>query len=221
MIDVAISSCARVDILEQAIKTFLKYAKSKDGFRLVICEDMVDDPVRQGVGKEWIDKHSDLFDEIIYSNKKLTYVYCFSEILKYIKSPYFFRLEDDVVFHEEINVDDIIDFMSENNNTISQLIFRRKKHILLKPYKISNKTGRKINLVDSYSIATGIFNLELTKSIVDLSGTGQCHESTVLAPSMRKLNLRSGVIDGISTTHALDCVGDLLGYKKGSWKKNN
>lgn len=219
MIDVAISSCGRVDILDTAIHTFLKHVKSKEGFRLVICEDKVDDAVRQLKGRAWIENHINLFDKIIYSTKKLTYVYCFSEVLKYISSPYFFRLEDDVVFHEDIDVDSIIEFMEKNKNILSQVIFRRKKHKPLNPKDILNNTGRKIQLVDSYSIATGIFNLDWTNKIVGLSGTGQCHEAGVLAPAMHKLYGKSSIIYGDSTIHALDCVGDSLGYMKGSWKK--
>lgn len=218
MIDVAISSCARIDILDRAINTFLTYVKSKNGFRLVICEDKVDNPNRQKAGKKWIDEHINLFDEVIYSNKKLTYVYCFSEILKYIKSPYFFRLEDDVVFHENIDIDKIVEFMVENKSILTQVIFKRKVHNLLNPINIDNGTTRHIQLVDSYSIGTGIFNLEWATKIVGLSGTEQCHEAGILTPSMHTLNGKSGVISGKNTTHALDCVGDSLGYKKGSWK---
>ena len=218
MIDVAISSCARVDILDRAINTFLKYVKSKNGFRLIICEDKVDDANRQKIGKKWIDDHIHLFDKVVYSDKKLTYIYCFSEILKYIKSTYFFRLEDDVVFHEDIDIDKIIEFMIENKHTLSQVIFKRKNHDLLNPIDVVNDTTRYIQLIDSYSIATGVFNLEWTRKIVGLSGTEQCHEAGVLMPSMHALGGKSSVIYGKSTTHALDCIGDSLGYKKGSWK---
>lgn len=217
IIDVAISSCARIDILENAINTFRKYVKSKDGFRLIICEDKVNDDLRQEKGRVWIKNHIQLFDKVVISDKKLTYVYCFSEVLKHVTSPYFFRLEDDVVFHEEINVDEIIEIM-KTMPKLSQLIFKRKKHRLVKPINVKNKIGRKIKLVNMYSIATGIYNTKLTNKIIDLSGTGQCHESSVLAPSMRKLNLNSGVIFGKNKKHALDCVGDSLGYMKGSWK---
>lgn len=218
MIDVAISSCARPDILENAVKTFLKHAKSKEGFRLVICEDKVDDPKRQETGRNWIENNKDLFDEIIYSDTKLTYVYCFSEILKHISSPYFFRLEDDVVFHEDIDVDKIIEFMKANDGFISQVIFKRMKHNFPNPVDVENSTGRKIRTTTSYSIATGVFNLEWTNKIVGLSGTGQCHESGILMPAMHKLGAKSSVLYGDSTEYALDCVGDSLGYKKGSWK---
>lgn len=219
MIDVAISSCARPDILENAVKTFLKYVKSKEGFRLVICEDRVDDPKRQEIGRNWIESNRELFDEIMYADKKLTYVYCFSEILKHINSSYFFRLEDDVVFHEDIDVDKIIEFMIENDNMLSQVMFRRKKHNPPNPVDIGNNTGRRIQTVTSYSIATGVFNLEWTNKIVGLSGTDQCHEAGVLMPSMHSLGAKSSIIYGNSTIHALDCVGDSLGYKKGAWKK--
>ena len=218
MIDVAISSCARVDILERAIDTFLTHVKSNEGFRLVICEDKVDDPSRQKKGKKWIEDHVYLFDKVIYSDKKLTYVYCFSEILKYIKSSYFFRLEDYVVFHEDIDVDTIKEFMVENEDVVSQVIFKRKEHDFIDRVNINNNTGRRVQLVDSYSIATGVFNLEWTKKIVGLSGTNECHESGVLAPAMCKLGAKSSILYGITTDHGLDCVGDSFGYKKGSWK---
>lgn len=218
VIDVAISSCARIDILEKAIKTFLKYVKCKDGFRLIICEDKVDDAKRQKFGRKWIEDHKSLFDKIIFSDKKLTYVYCFSEILNYIESPYFFRLEDDVVFHENIDVDKIIEFMIENKDILSQTIFRRKKHDPPNPIDVNNNTGRRIQLVDSYSIATGVFNIEWTRKIIGMSGTNQCHEAGILTPAMLKLSAKSSVVYGKSTTHALDCIGDLLGYMKGAWK---
>lgn len=217
-IDVAISSCGRVDILEKAVNTFLKHVKSKEGFRLVICEDKVDDPNRQEIGRKWIESNKNLFDQIIYSDRKLTYVYCFSEILKYINSEYFFRLEDDVVFHEDIDVDAIIEFMKSMKDSVSQVIFRRVKHNTSVIGESFNNTGRKIVITGSYSIATGIFNLDWTNKIVGLSGTEQCHEAGVLTPSMRKLGATSSVIYGKSTEHALDCVGDSLEYKKGSWK---
>lgn len=217
-IDVAISSCARVDILDRAVSTFLDHAKSKDGFRLIICEDKVDDPNRQDAGRDWIINNANLFDEIVFSDNKLTYVYCFSEILKYIKSPYFFRLEDDVVFHEDIDVDKIIEFMDENKN-VAETIFMRKKHNLSNPTNIDNNTGRSMQLVGFYSIATGVFNTKWTNDIISLSGTGQCHEGSVLTPAMHKLGANSSVIYGKNTTHVVDCVGDSLGYKKGSWKK--
>jgi len=219
-IDVAISSCARIDILENAINTFFEHVKSKEGFRLVICEDKVDDAKRQAIGKEWIEEHADFFDTIIFSEKKLTYVYCFSEILKYIKSDYFFRLEDDVVFYEKIDVDSIIEFMEENKSMISQAIFKRKLHKLRSPITITNNTGRKIETVNFYSIATGVFNLDWTKKIVGLSGTEECHESKVLTPSMRKLKAVSSIVYGKSMHYALDCVGDQMGYKKGAWKND-
>lgn len=217
MIDVAISSCARVDVLEKSVHSFIKHVKSKEGFRLVICEDKVKDKYRRKEGLVWLQANKDLFNNIIYADKYLTYVYCFSEILKYINSSYFFRLEDDVVFHESIDVDSIIDFMKEQP-IISQVIFKRKKHIVRSSININNSTGRNIDLADFYSIATGLFNLDLTRKIVGLSGTEQCHESSVLTPSMVKLGLKSSVIEGVRAKHALDCVGDSLGYIKGSWK---
>jgi len=219
MIDVAISSCARVDILEKAVYTFLKHVKSDQGFRLVICEDKVDGPARQEEGRLWIVDNTHLFDTVVWAEKKLTYVYCFSEILKYIKSPYFFRLEDDVVFEEDIYVDEIIEFMKENSADLSQVIFRRKTGCNVSELQeIHNKLSRKTLLIPRYSIGTGVFNLEWTRKIVSHSGTDQCHETGVLTPSMKVLGATSSIMFGEKQEHALDCVGDSLGFMKGSYK---
>jgi hypothetical protein len=217
MIDVAISSCARTDILEMAISSFRKHIISKEKFRLIICEDIVDDKERQSNGKEWIEKHSDWFDTIIFSDKKLTYVYCFSEILRYIESTYFFRLEDDVEFFEDIEIDLIVDYLNQNKN-ISQAIFRRDVHNLNNSKMTGSIGKRDLFEVNLYSIATGIFNTNWTRKIVGLSGTKECHECKVLTPSMNTLGAKSVVIGGVKDRHALIECGNKKGYKKGKWK---
>lgn len=217
-IDVAISSCARVDILEKAIETFLEYVVSKDGFRLIICEDKVNDQERQVCGKNWIEEHRDLFSKIIYSEKKLTYVYCFSEIVKYLRTPYFFRLEDDVIFDEVIDVDELINFMKSYKD-LAQIIFRRETHNLTNLEEINNRLERNIQSNPFYSIATGVFNLDWTHKILEQTEKGECHEAGVLTPIMKKLKAKSFVINGKEKIAALKCIGDDLGYKKGSWKK--
>lgn len=217
MIDVAISSCARIDVLEEAIGTFQRYAICRDGFRLIICEDKVEDEDRQAHGKKWIEDHSELFNTIVFSNKRLTYVYCFTEILSHIRSPYFFRLEDDVSFFEEIDVDNIVEYLS-NNPFVSQTIFRRDVHNL-KCESAIGKIGRRDIIRSSlYSIATGVFNTDWARKIVGHSGTGQCHESGVLTPSMNSLGAQTVIVGGISKKHALVECGNKKGYTKGKWK---
>lgn len=220
-IDVLISSCARPDILDACIKSFIKHAKSKLGFRLVICEDLVSDPERQKLGAKWISNHKFFFDKIIFSKTKLTYVFCFSEILKYAKSKYFIRLEDDVEFFEEIDCDKIIDCLKRNEN-ICQFIFRRQNMKLHPQWSCSNISDcgtRKLYSSDFCSIASGVYNTKLIRQIVDYSGTNKCHESKVLTPSMKALNFKGGVIEGLNSKEAIQYVGDNLGYKKGSWKR--
>ena len=184
MMDVLLSSCARVDILERAVFSFLNHVKSEDGFRIVVCEDMVEDKGRQDIGREWLEDNSSLFDEVVYADRRLTYVYCFSEILERAQSEYFFRLEDDVEFDQDINVDEIVDFMKTQDH-LAQLIFKRKVHPMTNPVPVSG-IERKVVLNDFFSIATGVFSTEYTKRIVDYSGTGQCHETGVLTPAMRE-----------------------------------
>jgi len=220
-IDVLISSCARPDVLDVCVKSFIKHAKSEFGFRLVICEDLVSNSDRQELGAEWIENHKSFFDKIIFSKTQLTYVFCFSEILKDAESEYFIRLEDDVEFFEELDCDKIIDCLKQNEN-ICQFMFRRqnmKLHPQWSCSHIGNCGTRKLYSSDFCSIASGVYNTQLIRQIVDYSGTNECHESGVLTPSMKALNLKGGVIEGLSSKEAIQYVGDNLGYKKGSWKR--
>ena len=107
-IDVAISSCARPDVLEPSVQSFLKHIVSEHDFRLVLVEDQVEDAKRQAIGHAWLEANKHLFDQLVYANKRLTYVYCFSEIMHYLSSPVFFRLEDDVLFTESLHIDPLI-----------------------------------------------------------------------------------------------------------------
>lgn len=220
-IDVLISSCARPDVLDACVKSFIKHAKSEFGFRLVICEDLVSNSDRQELGAQWIENHKSLFDKIIFSKTQLTYVFCFSEILKYAESEYFIRLEDDVEFFEELNCDKIIDCLKQNEN-ICQFMFRRqnmKLHTEWSCRHIGDCGTRKLYSSNFCSIASGVYNTQLIRQIVDYSGTNECHESGVLTPSMKALNFKGGVIEGSNSEGAIKYVGDNLGYKKGSWKQ--
>ena len=42
---------------------------------------------------------------------------------------------------------------------------------------------------------------------------------TAVKEAMKALNLKGGVIEGLSSEEAIQYVGDNLGYKKGSWKR--
>jgi hypothetical protein len=218
MIDVAISSCGRTDILETAIRSFNEHVHTSEGLRFVICEDKVDSVPRQEKGKKWIEDNAELFDEIVYSGKKLTYVYCFTEVLRHIKSPYFFRLEDDVEFFEDIDLDEIVEYM-KGADTLAQMMFRRDIHNLTGASEVDACGKRNVLQMDLYSIATGVFNLEWARKIVGYSGTGECHESGVLTPSMNELNATSNVIGGINKECALIECGNKKGYCKGGWKR--
>lgn len=217
MIDIALSSCGRIDVLEKSITSCLKHLKSKEEMGIIICEDKVDNKNRQENGKKWIEDHSNLFKKIVYSEKKLTYVFCFSEILKHVESDFFVRLEDDVEFDQDIDVDSIICFMKTEPN-LAELIFKREVHPMVRTKDVKNNTGRRIVYTDFFSVATGIYNTDLTRKIVALSGTEECHESSVLTPSMKKLGLSGGTIYGLNRDNALRYIGDNLGYVKGSWK---
>ena len=92
---------------------------------------------------------------------------CQFMIPQYIKSDYFFRLEDDVAFDQDINVDEIINFM-KTDELLSQLIFKRSKHNLVNQTLIKQDiTERKIIYHNFCSIATGIYNTNLINNIIN------------------------------------------------------
>ena len=220
-IDVAISSCARPDVLEPSVQSFLKHIVSEHDFRLVLVEDQVEDAKRQAIGHAWLEANKHLFDQLVYASKRLTYVYCFSEIMHYLSSPVFFRLEDDVLFTESLHIDPLIAHL-ESQPALAQLVFARNKHNVVPPKGSvpSHVNGHELLPNDFYSIATGLFKLDWTQRIVNHSGTGQCHESGVLTPAMRTLGAQSAVVLGTQNRQCYRHVGDDLGYVKGSWQNS-
>jgi len=214
IIDIALSSCARVELLQNSVLSFIDSVESEHTFRWIIVEDKVDDADRQQVGRNWIQTHSGMFDEIIYSEKKLTYVFCFSEVLKYVKSDYFVRWEDDFEFKHDIDIDPMIETLIKHNENMANISFKRNY------CDTSEFTQVGEDLIESplFSIGPGVFNTKLTSDIVNLSGTGECHEFGVLTPSMNKLGYKSYIWGSKDEPFLLDHIGKNLGYNKGDYK---
>jgi hypothetical protein len=201
IIDVLINSCARPDLMDVSFKTFLKHIKTTHKFRFVIVEDKVENEERQALGREWIEQNKNYFDEILYLPKKAGMDRFYQEAIKLGRSPYFFRLEDDMDFQVDINIDPLIEIL-EQNQDICQITFRRDNH--KSPWcgkKIIN--GVELTCTDFYSVSVGINNLEHTNKIIDECGwENQLHETKLLSPISKKLGYKKYV----------------LGYNKWFWQ---
>jgi len=220
IMDVAISSCGRIDALEQTILSLQKYIKFSGKFRFIIVEDLLKgDKEKRIVGRDiWLKEHADLFDVIHYNTRQQGIVYHLTDIIPFLKSDLFFRLDDDTPFIENIDIDPIIEFLNNSDN-ICEAIFRKENHRFTgkkKEFVIDNPP-RTLVTNEFYSVATGILKLDWAKKFVN-AANGLCHETTSLTPQMIKMGQTSVVINGISQLRSRDDLGDKLGYKKGSWK---
>lgn len=211
IVDIGINSCARPDLLKVAIGTFLKHAKSEHQFRIVLLEDKVDDDKRQLKGRLWLEEYSCLFDEVIYSEKKLTYVYAFSELLKYLMGNVFFHLEDDVKFVRDFDFECMLSLANRSYYNPCQVILKRENH---------NRSNSVTNYKHDYfknefcSIGTGFFNLEQINKIVS-DCNGSCHETKDLTPAMINNKFFSVVHDKYDYDYIH--MGEKLNCNKGEY----
>lgn len=204
IIDVLINSCARPDSMDVCLKSFFKHIKTvKHEFRLVFVEDLVDNPDRQILGKKWVEKNLNFFDEVHFLEKKAGFGYHFQEVVKRGKSKIFFRLEDDQKFIVDVNIDLLVDILQNDENLCNIMLrrdvyknkFRRKLDI----------NGIKLQETDFYSDSIGLHNLALTKKLIDKCGwNNQLHEAGLLTPQSLNLGLKKYVLD----------------YKNYFWQKN-
>lgn len=219
IIDVLINSCARPDLMNVSFHSFLKHIKTSHEFRIVIVEDKVDNPERQKLGRQWIEKHQNYFDEILYLPKKAGIDYFYQEAIKLGKSPYFFRLEDDMEFIVDINIDPLIEILSKNQD-ICQITFRRDNHNTpVCGKKIIN--GVDLTCSKFYSQSVGVCNLELTKNIIDKCGWEKpLHEAGNLTPSSEKLEYKKYLLGTnkwfwqSATVHYIHAGKE---HRKGTW----
>ena len=69
VIDVGLSSCARVELLQDSILSFLSNVITRHTLRWIIVEDKVDDQKRQEAGRKWIIDNFHYFDKVVYSER--------------------------------------------------------------------------------------------------------------------------------------------------------
>ena len=211
-----INSCARPDVLEVSINTFMTYVKSGHKFRYVVLEDKVDDGARQREGCDWIKEHRNLFDEVVFSEKKMGPGFFFAPAVSLCKSKYFFHLEDDNEFIKDINIDPLLDILESNDNIIEIMMSRGPINPVNRPRKM---VVDDVKLTESnlFSVATGVFNTSLVRKLIDTIGWDkQLHEAGLLTPVSKELGYRKFVL-GHGYQHYVH-VGEKNGYRKGGYK---
>ncbi len=219
IMDVAISSCGRIDVLDQTIRSFQQHIKFSGKFRFVIVEDFLEGNDRKRIeGRDaWLKSHSELFDTVRFNDRKAGYVYAYRDVLPFLGSPLFFRLDDDTPFLETTDIDLIVEYLDKSDG-VCQAIFRRQGHQFVDPKILRiGDPPRKLTLNPFYSVSTGIHKLDWARKIVG-AAQGVCHEASVLTPVMRGFGQTSVVVDGLSQQIATDDVGTRMGYIKGAWK---
>ncbi len=217
-VDVLVNSCARPDLLEKSINTFSRHMKSDlHTFRWVLVEDKVDDESRQLKGKIWIKNHIHLFDKVVLLKEKAGPGYWWAKTIEQCESDFHIHLEDDCKFITDFNIDPIIDLLIRNENIV-EIIFRRDKLKNRNQGKKVTLENIPLTLYKSFSVATGIFNTNNVRKIIDVLGWDQqLHEATTLCPTSKKLNLQRYIL-GHNEVHYMH-EGQQKCYRKGKWKE--
>jgi hypothetical protein len=187
--------------------------------RYVILEDKVDDKTRQKVGKKWLNKNKNLFDEIHFAEKKMGPGFYYAPLVKLCKTDYFFHLDDDNKFIVDVNIDQIIKVM-QNNEYMTEVVLRRGRLVDKRNHpKSVTINGLKLTQFDLYSNATGIFNTSLTKQIIDKAGwKTQLREVQVLGRISKELNFKNYTLGHDDSSLHYEHVGPQKGYRKGGWQ---
>jgi len=223
MIDVAINSCGRTDVLEFSMRSFREHIKTKRTLRYLLMEDKIDDPRQDDNRREWIEKHRDWFDEVIFSKKKLGVKYGLTALMKHVNSDIFLRQDDDNIYIKDIDVDPIIDMMRENKESIAHIQWKRSvKNVFEYKGRDCELGGIKLVAIRMYSNCAGIFSKEWAEKIMKLTNGCWSPPKTVSAPAMRRLKGNNYSLSYYlgSTFDIPNCVhlGKLMSYKKGKWK---
>ena len=223
IIDVAINSCGRIDVLEFSINSMLKNIVTKHDLRLILMEDKIEDERRDNYRREWIEKNSSLFDKVYFSENKLGVNRGLTEMLKYIESDIFIRQEDDNIFIKKVDIDPIIEVMLDHEDRIAKIQWKRSiKNVFEFKGKECEIGGIKLISILIYGNCAGIFNKRWAEKIMSFTGGNWSPPKHVALPGMikakgdvRSLNYYLG-----STMDIPTCVhlGKLMDYKKGKWK---
>lgn len=212
-IDILVNSCARPDILEVSLNTFKDKVKTRHNLRFVLLEDFIEDNNRRTLGRKWIEQNSNLFDIIVYADKRLGPGRFFAPVVKLCTTDVFFHLEDDNKFITDVYIDPVIDIMNKDNSIVEIILNRHNKPKYKHKITIDNISMYKLPI---FSVATGIFNTKLVKKMIDKIGWNNVlHEVGVMTPIANKLKYKRFVLNSIQ--HYIH-IGAIKGYRKGRWK---
>lgn len=215
MIDVVITSCARPEMLETTIVSFRERVKFSGKMRIILIEDFVEDLARRVVGRSWIEKNSSLFDEIIVMKENVGPYRQFQNAASRVDAPYMFKLDDDAEFIEDIDLDAMVEIMSEDG-TLAQLILRRGDHKEVSPV-VEKIAGEDVVIHDFYSISFGLHRIMDVRGIFgEIGWDAEAHETSVLTPIAAKKGMRCGIF-GTNKVHYRH-IGGEMGFDKGKWK---
>lgn len=217
ILDILLNSCARPDLLEQSVySTRENIVSDKHTFRWVIVEDLVADPHRRNLGRQWIEDHSDLFDEIVFSDTPAVMDKFWQKVLVLCRSPIHVKAEDDTKYIKKINIDPLVDFLINHNDVLSVVFCRGKINPsnYLEEVVIDNIKLTKFRMVAN---SVGVFNTKLLNNLIDYIGWDKVlSESKVLTPACDKLGYKKYVL-GQDDQHYIH-AGAAKKYRKGNWK---
>jgi hypothetical protein len=164
MIDVLINSASRLDCLKPTITSMKAKLKTTKKFRIILHDDVVRKDESAAI-EDWA-KNSGEIDLFIKTVPAKRLGASFLKCFEYIDSEIFVKWEDDWLFLEEVNLDEIISVM-ENNLHINQIAFNKygnesSKHNVNRPlYSYGNI---KVTQVNEWVLGPGVWRLSFIKS---------------------------------------------------------
>lgn len=206
-----------MDVLASTLDAFDRHIKTSHGLRFIIVEDKLEgsDAERVPVRDAWLSDYGDRFDVVHYNETHAGYVYAYAHMLPHLRSPVFFRLDDDTPFVEDVEIDPLIEFLL-GALCVCQCVFRRTNANRALPVgKSWSVGGRLLHQSAHYSVSTGLHLLGAAREIVKAAG-GKCHESMSLSPAMRRRGSDSSIVLGLHQEGVVYHAGEDLGYVKGS-----
>jgi hypothetical protein len=163
-IDVLINSASRLDCLKPTIKSMKEKLITTRKFRIILHDDVVIKKESKEI-EDWA-LNSGEIDVFIKTEPAKRLGASFLKCFEYIQDDLFVKWEDDWLFIEQVNLDDIIDVM-KNNSHINQISFNtygneKSKGDIFRPmYEYGNI---KITQVSEWVLGPGIWRLPFIKS---------------------------------------------------------
>lgn len=217
IIDVAINSCGRTDMLERDTLSFRDNVITKHKLRYILLEDYIEDEKRIQKRDKWIYKNKKLFDKIIYSPKKLGVMCGLSELVEnHIESDIFIRNEDDNCYIQKIEIDPLIELMLKHD--IAKIQWKRSGHAP-KNFKGVEYIIDNIPLINIkiYGNCAGIFSRKWALKVMGLTKGKWSPPKKVAWPVLKQLGGKNYFYGKLGDLPTCVHLGKLMDYKKGGW----